>query len=101
MIKWSKFSTKAKKIGSKVKGVAKKYPKTTFGAGATAYLVGGGAIYGNTEYARVHQNQKIEMQKIAKERKTRKISRQEITARLAKAKKSKREFTYFLYGKSN
>ena len=34
-------------------------------------------------------------EKIAKERKTRKISRQEITARLAKAKKSKREFTYF------
>ena len=34
------------------------------------------------------------MQKIAKERKTRKISRQEIKSRLAKAKQSKREFTF-------
>ena len=59
-----------------------KYPKTTFGAG----LVGGGAVYGNTEYARVHQNQVIEMQK---------ISSKEIDMRLKKAKQSKREFTWF------
>ena len=59
-----------------------KYPKTTFGAG----LVGGGAVYGNTEYARVHQNQVIEMQKISKD---------EIDRRLKKAKQSKREFTWF------
>lgn len=68
-----------------------KYPKTTFAAG----LVGGGAVYGNTEYARVHQNQVIEMQKISKERKKRKISKDEINRRLKKAKQSKREFTWF------
>ncbi len=36
----------------------------------------------------------IEMQAISKERKVRKISRSEINTRLAKAKKSKREFTW-------
>ena len=55
-----------------------KYPKTTFGAG----LVGGGAVYGNTEYARVHQNQVIEMQKISKERKNPNIKHIRISFKL-------------------
>ena len=42
----------------------------------------------------MHQNQVIEMQKISKERKKRKISKDEIDRRLKKAKQSKREFTW-------
>mgnify|MGYP003631923801 CR=1 FL=1 len=44
--------------------------------------------------ARKNQNMRIEMQAISKERKTRDISKLEINTRLAKAKKSKREFTW-------
>ena len=62
-------------------------PATIFTAGAYAY--------GKTPMARKAQNVKIEMQKISKERKHRKISGFEIDIRLAKAKKSKREFTWF------
>jgi len=62
-------------------------PATIFTAGAYAY--------GKTPMARKAQNTKIEMQKIAKERKTRKISSKEIDMRLKKAKQSKREFTWF------
>jgi|TARA_R110000765_G_scaffold344247_1_gene434511 hypothetical protein len=90
MIQWAKFASRAKSIGSKAKGVAKKYPLSTTGA----VSVSGGLAYIGTGGAAKAQNQKIEMQKIAKERKTRKISRQEIKSRLAKAKQSKREFTF-------
>jgi len=62
-------------------------PATIFTAGAYAY--------GKTPMARKSQNMKIEMQKISKERKTRKISSKEIDIRLKKAKQSKREFTWF------
>ena len=62
-------------------------PATIFAAGAYAY--------GKTPMARKAQNVKIEMQAISKDRKTRKISGSEIDRRLAKARKSKREFTWF------
>ena len=45
--------------------------------------------------ARKNQNMIIEMQAISKDRKTRKISKNEIDKRLKKAKQSKREFTWF------
>ena len=61
-------------------------PATIFTAGAYAY--------GKTPMARKNQNMRIEMQAISKERKTRDISKLEIKTRLAKAKKSKREFTW-------
>ena len=89
--KLGKAKTSLKKTGKKIVSLTDKYPKTTFATG----LVGAGAVYGNTEGARIHQNQVIEMQKISKERKSgRKISRQEINQRLAKAKQSKREFSW-------
>ena len=66
-------------------------PATIFTAGAYAY--------GKTPMARKSQNMKIEMQKIDKERRAgKKFTRKEITARLDKAKKSKRKFTYFGFG---
>jgi hypothetical protein len=80
----------AKKVKKKIKNFVTANPKKTIVG------VGLGAIYGHskTPMARQSQNQRIEMQAIAKERKVRKISRSEINTRLAKAKKSKREFTW-------
>ena len=86
----NKIKSGFKKASKKAISLTDKYPKTTFATG----LGGAGALYGNTEGARVRQNQIIEMQKISKERKTRKISKQEINQRLARAKQSKREFTW-------
>jgi len=124
MIQWAKFASRAKSIGSKAKGVAKKikneasvvklagvknYSKFKmnrikksstkyFEANPKKSIVGAGVaiagVYSQTPMARKNQNMTIEMQKISKERKTRKISRQEIKSRLAKAKQSKREFTF-------
>jgi len=80
----------AKKIKKKIKNFATANPKKS--------IVGAGALvtygYGKTPMARKNQNMMIEMQAISKERKVRKISRSEINTRLAKAKKSKREFTW-------
>ena len=80
----------AKKVKKKIKNFVTANPKKTIVG------VGLGAIYGHskTPMARQSQNQRIEMQAIVKERKVRKISRSEINTRLAKAKKSKREFTW-------
>ena len=80
----------AKKVKKKIKNFVTANPKKTIVG------VGLGAIYGHskTPMARQAQNQRIEMQAIVKERKVRKISRSEINTRLAKAKKSKREFTW-------
>ena len=79
-----------KKVKKKIKNFVTANPKKTIVG------VGLGAIYGHskTPMARQSQNQRIEMQAIVKERKVRKISRSEINTRLAKAKKSKREFTW-------
>ena len=80
----------AKKVKKKIKNFVTANPKKTIVG------VGLGAIYGHskTPMARQSQNQRIEIQAIVKERKVRKISRSEINTRLAKAKKSKREFTW-------
>ena len=76
-----KFSTEFIKANPK---------KSIVGAGVAATFA-----YGQTPMARKNQNTIIEMQKISKERKTRKISSKEIDMRLKKAKQSKREFTWF------
>jgi len=80
----------AYKLKRAIVNKANKYPKTTVAVG----LTGMGYGYGKTPMARKTQNQIIEMQAIAKERKVRKISRSEIDTRLAKAKNSKRKFTW-------
>ena len=79
---------KTVKLIKKVRPLA--IPAAIFTAGAYAY--------GKTPMARKNQNMRIEMKAIAKERKTRDISKLEIKTRLNKAKKSKREFTYFGFG---
>ena len=55
----NKIKSGFKKASKKAISLTDKYPKTTFATG----LVGAGALYGNTEGARVRQNQIIEMQK--------------------------------------
>ena len=80
----------AKKVKKKIKNFVTANPKKSIVAAGVATTYG----YGKTPMARKSQNQLIEMQAISKERKVRKISSSEIKTRLAKAKKSKREFTW-------
>ena len=62
-----------------------------FGLGVAA----GFGLYGLSGQARKDQNVKIAMQKISKEKWAgKKFTRKEISARLKKAKQSKREFTW-------
>jgi len=64
------------------------------GLGAIAVGAGFG-LYGLSGQAKKDQNVKIEMQKISKEKwGGKKFTRKEISARLKKAKQSKREFTW-------
>ena len=52
-------------------------------------------LYIASDGPRKSQNMRIEMQKIAKERRAgKKFTNEEITRRLAKAQKSKREYTF-------
>jgi len=81
----------AKKVKKKIKNFVKANPKKSI-VGAGAAITYG---YGKTPMARKNQNMIIEMQAISKDRKTRKISKNEIDKRLKKAKQSKREFTWF------
>ena len=78
--------------------VAAKKIKNFVTANPKKSIVGAGALitygYGKTPMARKNQNMMIEMQAISKERKVRKISSSEIDTRLAKAKNSKRKFTW-------
>ena len=64
------------------------------GLGAIGVAAGFG-LYGLSGQARKDQNVKIEMQKISKERRAgKRFTGKEISARLKKAKQSKREFTW-------
>jgi len=81
----------AKKTKKKIINFVKANPKKSI-VGAGAAITYG---YGKTPMARKNQNMIIEMQAISKDRKTRKISKNEIDKRLKKAKQSKREFTWF------
>tara|TARA_B100000902_G_scaffold81029_1_gene85651 strand:- start:762 stop:1046 length:285 start_codon:yes stop_codon:yes gene_type:complete len=81
----------AKKTKKKIINFVKANPKKT------AVGVGGVASVGYVKsgLAARDQNIKIEMQKISKERRAgKKFTRKELTNRLNKAKKSKREFTW-------
>ena len=87
-----KLGLAATKVGKKVNKLVLKYPKTTLvtGMGGMMYA------YSKTPLAQQTQNQIIEMQKIDKERKTgKKFTRKQLTARLDKAKLSKRKFTWW------
>ena len=81
--------------------IKKRQPKMSFNKAFGRFAaIGAGVALGTAAYASLggfkkDQNMRIEMQKIDRERRAgKKFSRQEINARLKKAKQSKREFTW-------
>ena len=92
--KIAKFGTGLPKKLLKTKKKTSKSELMGMGLGA-GVAVGGLYAYSKTPLAQQTQNQIIEMQKIDKERKAgKKFTRKQLTARLDKAKLSKREFTW-------
>tara|TARA_Y100000114_G_scaffold60822_1_gene55826 strand:- start:1462 stop:1755 length:294 start_codon:yes stop_codon:yes gene_type:complete len=92
MIKWSKFATKAKKIGSKAKGAYKKsYKKYPLATGITTVSAGAAVTYPlmkDTEIVQSRVRQRKEGEKIRKEMKQgKKISFKERYKRLSDAGK--------------
>lgn len=89
---WTKFGQVAGKAKSYISKNKKSLGQKVGLAAAVVIPTG---IYIASDGPRKHQNVRIEMQKIAKERRAgKKFTRKEIKARLDKAKKSKREFTF-------
>jgi hypothetical protein len=81
--------------------IKKRQPKMSFNkafgrfAAVGAGVAVGTAAYYGLGFGKKDQNMRIEMQKISKEkRRGKKFSNEEITKRLAKAQRSKREFTW-------
>ena len=81
--------------------IKKKKPKMSFDKAFGRFAaIGAGVALGTATYAALggfkkDQNMRIEMQKISKERRAgKKFTNEEITRRLAKAQRSKREFTW-------
>ena len=81
--------------------IKKRKPKMSFDKAFRRFTaIGAGVALGTATYAALggfkkDQNMRIEMQKIDRERRAgKKFNRQEISARLKKAKQSKREFTW-------